>query len=254
MKKPLPVLISIPHGGTAIPPEIEKDVCISHNDILVDGDTFAAELFDLYGYAQHIIIARTARAIVDVNRAFDDFGHDGVVKHTTCYGKPVYDDSKRPGKATVQTLLENSYFPYHQQITDSIKQNAAQLKLGIDCHTMAEFAPPVDKKQGQKRPALCISNCNNTRCPRSILLKVRRCLAQAFSINEEDINVNDTFSGGYIVQTYGNNPIPWVQIELNRNLYLEKPAGPDGAVSKNTRKIAECRRKFQSALEMFFYK
>ena len=37
------------------------------------------------------------------------------------------------------------------------------------------------------------------------------------------MTLNEPFSGGFITRTHGNNPIPWIQLEINRSLYLRRP-------------------------------
>jgi N-formylglutamate deformylase len=37
------------------------------------------------------------------------------------------------------------------------------------------------------------------------------------------VTLNEPFSGGFITRTHGNNPIPWIQLEINRSLYLRPP-------------------------------
>ena len=68
----LPFFISIPHGGTETPDEVEERICISQADVLEDGDSFTREIYDVTEDVQHIIKADIARAFVDLNRAEDD--------------------------------------------------------------------------------------------------------------------------------------------------------------------------------------
>ena len=41
--------------------------------------------------------------------------------------------------------------------------------------------------------------------------------------NRNEISINDPFHGGHITKTYGNKPVPWIQVEMNRDLYLTEP-------------------------------
>ena len=53
-----------------------------------------------------------------------------------------------------------------------------------------------------------------------------RALAESFRrvfANEGEITINNPFLGGYISQVhYGRGGIPWIQIEINRTLYLNE--------------------------------
>lgn len=70
----LPFLISVPHSGHHIPQEVQ-DICIlTPEQIYEDSDWGAAEIyFALEKYVEAFIYSDVARAIVDLNRAADDF-------------------------------------------------------------------------------------------------------------------------------------------------------------------------------------
>ena len=67
-----PLLISIPHGGDTIPPEVREMVGITRRDIFYDGDALTREIYDFGKSVDAVIETPIARAIVDVNRASDD--------------------------------------------------------------------------------------------------------------------------------------------------------------------------------------
>lgn len=77
----LPLLLSVPHAGLRVPPEV-TDICIlSKDDIVKDGDEHAAAIYcPLEQYVNAFVTIDIARAIVDLNRAEDDFRKDGVIK------------------------------------------------------------------------------------------------------------------------------------------------------------------------------
>jgi len=67
-----PFLISIPHGGDVVPPEVKERVSITDRDVFYDGDTLTREIYNLRNSVAAFIEMPIARAIVDVNRAPDD--------------------------------------------------------------------------------------------------------------------------------------------------------------------------------------
>ena len=71
MKK-LPVLLSIPHGGKEIPPELDDHVCITEKDLFDDSDPFVIEIYDLGEKVEGSIMTNVARAFVDLNRSLQD--------------------------------------------------------------------------------------------------------------------------------------------------------------------------------------
>jgi len=62
----LPLLVSIPHGGTQMPSEVEGRCCISRADVLEDGDAFTREIYDVAEGVRFVLKADVARAFVDL--------------------------------------------------------------------------------------------------------------------------------------------------------------------------------------------
>lgn len=69
-----------------------------------------------------------------------------------------------------------------------------------------------------------------------------------------EIKLNDPFHGGYITKTYGNNPIPWIQIEMNRDMYLLKPWFDENSLDIESDHLERLNKKFEKSLKMFFSK
>jgi len=204
----LPILMSVPHAGLTIPPEV-RDLCALIPDhILADSDEHAAEIYDLKSHVEAFITTDIARAAVDLNREKDDFRTDGVVKTHTCWNVPIYRKPLSPGQ--IQLLLDTYYHPYHRQLSEEAKNE--NVRLGLDCHTMAAFGPPVGPDPGQKRPWICLSNDDRT-CPASWLKKLAKCLAKTF---DHQVSINTPFRGGYIIRSHADE-LPWIQIEMSRD-------------------------------------
>ena len=55
------------------------------------------------------------------------------------------------------------------------------------------------------------------------MLELRAALAAAFSCAAEAIHLNDPFRGGHITRAHGGGSLPWIQVEMNRSLYLAEP-------------------------------
>ena len=100
----LPVFISIPHGSLHIPEEVKNFFILSKEDVLKDSDEQTEEIYSCL--KKHVLghaSADVARAVVDLNRAPDDIGGDGVIKTKTCYDMQVYNNF--PGKQSL--LVQN---------------------------------------------------------------------------------------------------------------------------------------------------
>ena len=62
----LPILLSIPHGGTQKPPELDGHLCITDKDLFDDSDPFVIEIYDLEEKVERVIKTNIARAFVDL--------------------------------------------------------------------------------------------------------------------------------------------------------------------------------------------
>ena len=202
----LPLLLSIPHAGLLIPTEVKDSCILSMEDIIEDSDEGAAEIYlPLQKEVSALVTTDVARAVLDINRAEDDRGKDGVVKPHTCWEIPVYREF--PSEEVIRTLVKNYYRPYHTNLTSYAKT----VKLGVDCHTMAAQGPPVGPDPGIERPAICISNADFT-CPQEWMVFLARCFERVF---ETEVSIHRPFKGGYIIRSHASE-LPWIQIELSR--------------------------------------
>ena len=219
----LPFLISVPHAGLHIPQEVQ-DICIlTSEDIYADGDGGAAEVyFDLEKVVEAFCSSDVARAIIDLNRAVDDFRKDGVIKTHTCYDISVYREF--PSQQRIEQLLADYYHPYHQKLESlTSKEN---IKVGIDCHTMVAVGPPVGPDVGKIRPLVCLSNGDGT-CPDEWLQSLAGCFKKIFP--KETIKINEPFKGGFIIRNHSAK-LPWLQIELSRTESIANSAKRDGVI------------------------
>jgi N-formylglutamate amidohydrolase len=210
----LPLLVSVPHAGLRVPPEVESLSLLTEREIAEDGDEGAAAVYDIAASVSRYVTTDIGRPFVDMNRAPDDIRLDGVVKTHTCWDVPVYREPLTP--ALVATLLARYHRPYHDRLT---AEAGAGVLLGVDCHTMAAHAPPIDPRPGEPRPRVCLSNGDGT-CPDAWFRSLAACLEDAF---QTPVALNRPFRGGFIIRTHAAE-IPWVQLELSREPFLDDTA------------------------------
>lgn len=243
----LPILLSIPHGGTQRPPELETRLCISEKDLFADSDPFTMEIYDLGDMVYDVIKTNIARTFVDLNRSMRDLppqNPDGLIKHHTCWQTPIYIQGMEPDHSMIRVLIERYYEPYHNAIKKGIRDS--RLQLCLDCHSMASVAPNISPDDtGKERPKFCLSNRNGRSSPSWMATLLANCISESFSIDKNEISINDPFCGGYITRQYGNNPVPWIQIEMNRDLYLSKE------FPHKSKRLQELNDMFGKALDLF---
>ena len=249
----LPFLISISHGGNKIPQELIDRVCLTETQLFDDSDAYTREIYDIRDCVSEVITTDIYRAIVDVNRSPEDLSPqnpDGVIKTKTCYGLQVYKAGQELDKDLTDDLVHRYYIPYHKKIRRALHRN--DIQLALDCHSMAAVGPAISPDTGTERPEICLSNAEGMSCNFDIVEKLADCMRTAFSTN--DIAINKPFVGGYITRHYGMNPVPWIQVELNRNLYLVESWFDKQSMEIDNNKLIELKTSFKEALICFFEK
>ncbi|MGD9200144.1 MAG: N-formylglutamate amidohydrolase [Chitinispirillia bacterium] len=260
----LPVFISIPHGGEDIPEELISRTRLTQNDIIEDGDAFTREIYSFGDNVLASLNTNIARAFIDLNRSPDDLAPinpDGVIKTLTTMGKLIYREGQFPDNTLISSLLWKYYFPYHQKLEKL--SNDKRIRLALDCHSMLDKSPPVSSRPNVKRPLFCLSNLGNSAdkdfnternvtCSFDWMHRLAECFMVEFNIDKNDIRINDPFKGGYIIQLHGKNSIPWIQIEINRKLYLVNQDSADSKIKKSGKNIRYIQSKLLSVLKSFF--
>jgi len=251
----LPVLLSIPHGGDVVPEEAAPFTSLSAADIFSDGDACTRDIYNLGDAVAALHQAEIARAFVDLNRGLDvrpPENPDGVVKSLTADRIPVWRGGGPPPDDLAETLLDRYWRPYH----DRLEELAAldEVRLGIDCHSMAEFAPAIAPKPGEPRLLFCLSNANGETASDDLLGELADALAVSFECDREAIRLNDPFLGGYITRWHGRNfhsgGLPWIQVEMNRSWYLVEPWHQASTQTVDPQRLRELNRSFREALAL----
>jgi len=249
---PQNILISIPHGGLEVPPELRSHVILGIRDIFQDIDAYTLDIYNPGRSGFHQVKTATARPFIDLNRAPDDLPPrhtDGVIKSHTCWGVRVYKEGFFPNPALRDILLEKYYYPYHRQLEKKLKQPGVSLLL--DCHSMAAAAPITDPAPGSPRPLFCLSNGPGTTCPDSLLTRFAGCLAEAFGIDPIEVSLNVPFQGGYITRKYGGAQIHSIQIEINRSWYLSPPWFDTNTLKVDPLRLRQLNKMFIRSIHRF---
>ena len=225
----LPILISVPHAGLEIPSEIRAYNLLTQKEIIEDFDGGASEIYAIESHVQAYVTTDIARVFVDMNRSEDDLTRDGVVKTHTCWDVPIYNNPLPVD--LIELMIKKYHRPYHEKLTDS----SSGVKYGIDCHTMADIAPPISPDPGHKRPLVCLSNADGV-FPVDWLRIMKNCFQQSFQI---EISLNQPFKGGNIIRAHASE-MPWVQVEISRTNDLDN--------KQKQKKFLDAIRQFHSII------
>lgn len=208
-----PFIISNPHCGSLVPASLRAQTLLTPQQIVKDSDEQAMAIYSpLQSLCQCYFEATIARAFVDLNRRADDFSKDGVVKTHTCWNEPVYHQPLT--SAQIRSLIKQYYDIYHARLLDAV--TSKRFDWLFDCHTMAQYPPPVAPDNNSRRPLVCLGNGNGEGCSAILFDKVMAIFNEVF---DGQVSRNLPFSGGYICRHYGQH-LPAVQIELSRTLEM----------------------------------
>jgi N-formylglutamate deformylase len=232
---PLPVIQSIPHGGMAIPPEIQEQLLIDDVTIYNECDLWADQIFDfghadlqedlLHGTPQGTLARVTmpiARVLIDANRDPSDLSNpDGAIKTQTSYGDPIY--RYLLSTQAKQSLRLHYWQPFHDQLEAAFRSHAGKVKLFLDCHNMAQSGPSAYGDAGAARPFLCLANLGDEQgepistqrpatCPGSFIRKAAELAEDLFAdlpllkpvpgVQPPVVGINHPYAGGYILRRY----------------------------------------------------
>lgn len=222
--KKIPILISVPHAGTAFPSgEIEhyRDGVVKHPE---DTDWLVNDLYDFATKIGITVIkANYSRYVVDLNRdpqnrsLYQDKRLKTQVLPTVTFGhSQIYRDLDYPKKVQAQRI-KDYHTPYYQRINAILNdfQNDFKHCLFFDAHSIKRQVESI-----QKRPFvdLIIGTRDQTSCDP----KLGEIAYEHFK-NKYTTSINTPFKGGNLTQTFGkpNENRHALQLEMSQDIYLE---------------------------------
>jgi N-formylglutamate deformylase len=244
-----PLVLSIPHAGTDIPPEVasrlnETGLAIS------DTDWWMPRLYDFAEDLDPTIVeARQSRYVIDVNRdpsgasLYPGQATTELCPTTTFDGEPLYKPGLEPGEMEIGLRRDRTYWPYHTALREQIDRvrDVHGYALLYDCHSIRSVVPRLFPGT---LPVFNIGTSGGTSCAPEIEAAVVEAVAAA---KDMDNVVNGRFKGGWITRHYGEpiSHVHAVQMELAQRAYmLESPPW-----TYDAEKAAPTRRVLRRVLE-----
>ncbi len=177
-------------------------------------DPYADKIFNIK--KAYCLKASYSRAVIDLNRAPDDFilnkdglCEDGVLVTVPFRKQQLY--KKPPDIKEVADRIKKYYMPFHEKI----KTLLPKIKFIIDGHSLYS----IDEKTKKKRADIVIGNGKFLTCSRDITLAI----VKFFESKGFTVRINDPFDGGYIIKHYcAIDGIQGVLIEVKRSLYMNE--------------------------------
>jgi len=218
-----PVLVSVPHYGTAPLPEVvPADYCEPRFETFAYGfaDTFACDLYgDLHADGATVLATPFSRMFVDVNRRRDDFEeHEGAVRSSrgvvrthTMRGVSIF--AHPLSRAELERRLQQLYDPYYAALDGLLDELLAAHGYAIllDAHTGSP------RRMGDHQ--VILGTCRASTCAPELAAAAGEIFTRhGFTVHE---NVSG-YPGGNIVATYGRpeTGIHALQLEINASLLM----------------------------------
>jgi N-formylglutamate deformylase len=223
----LPLLISIPHLGTEIPPELQTHMA----DVAGIKQDTDWHLDQLYGFAQamgaSVIGAKVSRYVIDLNRPptgeslYPGQTTTGLCPTETFRGEPLYLDGQAPDAAEQARRLARYWQPYHRQIQGELSRAKAQHGAVMlwDAHSIASLLPRLFEG---RLPELNFGTADGRSCAASVIDAVVDVARTGTCTHV----VNGRFKGGYITRQYGapDDGVHAIQLEMSQLLYMQEDA------------------------------
>ncbi len=222
-----PLVVSVPHAGTAIPAEFLPRL-VSAWLARKDADWYLDRLYDFaIGLGATLVRTTISRTVIDVNR--DPSGRSLYPGQTTTAlcptetfdGEPLYLPGQDPDAADIAARRAHFFEPYHRTLTAELgRLRALHPHVVIyDGHSIRSVIPRLFAGQlpqwniGTNHGATCsarLTEMVERHCDRSGLSRV----------------TNGRFTGGYITRHYGRpaEGVHALQMELACRGYLPEPA------------------------------
>ncbi len=222
-----PLLISIPHMGLHVPPDIRHRMTAEANP-LPDTDWHVDKL---YWFAESLgitmLMATHSRYVIDLNRPEDDQHlypgqvKTGLIPLETFEGAAIYKDGDVPDDIEKLNRVASYWHPYH----DALEQELARIKklhgyaILYDAHSIKTSVPRLfDGKLWD----LNLGTAHNKTCDPAM---AEAAFAAAASGAYSSV-LNGRFVGGHITRSYGkpDENIHSIQMELTWGNYMDEIA------------------------------
>lgn len=226
IKGRVPLLISMPHNGEAIPQDIaDKMLPIALR--VADTDWHKDKLYQFAkSLGAYILMPKYSRYVIDLNR--DPQGgelypgaNSTELCPTTAFDlSALYKSGCQPTQADIDERVKLYWQPYHQAISSTLNQLKAEFGKAVllEAHSILSRVPRFFDGQ---LPDFNFGSADGQSCSAQMMKAV-----QAIDFSPYSMVSNGRFKGGYITRAYGQpqKNIHALQLELSQKTYMNEPS------------------------------
>ena len=224
----IPLLVSFPHEGTDIPPEIARRMTPAAL-LRADTDWHLPRLYDFVrDMGASTLVPRYSRYVIDLNRPPEDTnlypGLDttGLVPLDTFRKEPLYLPGETPDAADIDARRQCYWRPYHDALRDELGRLRALHGAAVlwDAHSIASVVPRFFEG---RLSDLNLGTADGHSCAARLQAAAEAVLRSQDSFSHVS---NGRFKGGYITRHYGQpaEHIHALQLEMCHATYMDEPA------------------------------
>lgn len=228
-----PLVVEVPHAGLFIDPEALAFTIAPARSIARDADLYVDRLFeDAPSEGASLLVARTSRFVVDLNRSEEDYDGEavegggprasarGLIWRLTTDGDPLLKG--RLPRAELERRLERFYRPYHRALEALIARKVDRFGFAIllCAHSMPSQGRGGHPDHGGYRADLVPGTRGRTSAAGVVIDRVdAHGRARKWTIQHDD-----PYRGGFSTGHYGRpaRGVHAVQVEIARRRYMDE--------------------------------
>lgn len=221
-----PLLISVPHAGTYLPPELREDMTTAAQGV-PDTDWHIPLLYQFaLARGAGLLVATHSRYVVDLNRNPDGAAlYPGADNTELCPtsrfdSTPLYRPGRAPDAAAITRRREQYWQPFHETLAAELARLKARhgYALLLDAHSIRSRVP---RFFGGRLPDLNLGTADGSSCAPSLQQAAESVLLQAPGFTAVS---NGRFKGGTITRRYGQpgQGVQALQLEIAQACYMDE--------------------------------
>ena len=243
-----PLLVSLPHDGTAIPDALAGRMTPAARRV-PDTDWHVARLYAFArGLGASILVPAHSRYVIDLNRPPDDTSlypgqnTTGLCPLVQFSGDPVYLEGQEPSAGEIAQRVLQYWQPYHDALAGELVRLRSAYGRAVlwEGHSIRSVVPFLFDG---RLPDLNLGTAGGASCSPTLQARLEALLKAQSTYT---FVVNGRFKGGYITRHYGRpqDLVDAIQLELAQLNYMD-----EGDFSYDETKGAELQRLLRALLE-----